>query len=75
MVLRVLRCLQLADLMEEKAQTVTEKTPEFTEDLQSKAEEHAGKVANKARPMADQASETIEGGARRVAKGKHLSSW
>ncbi len=60
--------------MEEKAQTVTEKTPELTESLQSQAEEHAGKVADKARPMADQASETIEGGARHVAKGEHLCS-
>ena len=60
--------------MEEKAQAVTEKTPELTEDLQSKAEHHAGKVAEKARPMADQASEQIEGGARRVAKGEHFSS-
>ena len=63
--------LQLADLLEDKAQTVTEKTPQVTEDLQSKAEEHAGRVAKQARPMADQASDAIEGGAKRVADGVH----
>jgi len=64
-------CSQMADILEDKAQTITEKTPGFTEDLQSKAEEHAGKLSENARPVADQASEAIHGGARRVAEGKH----
>ena len=69
-----LRCLQLADFLDEKAQLVTDKTPQLTEDLQSKAEHHAGKISEKARPMADQASSTIEGGAKRVAEGTPLDS-
>ena len=55
--------------MEDKAQTITEKTPQFTEDMQSKAEEHAHNVSKQARPMADQTSEAIHGGAKRVADG------
>lgn len=67
-------CLQLADILEDKAQTITEKTPQLTEDLQSKAEEHAGRVADQARPMADQASGAIEGGAKRVANGMRFKA-
>ena len=61
--------MQLADLMDDQAQEISEKTPEMTENLQQKAEEQAGKVSEKAKPAADQASSAIEGGAKRVAEG------
>ena len=66
--------MQLADLMDDQAQEISEKTPEMTENLQQKAEEQAGKVSEKAKPAADQASSAIEGGAKRVAEGGPQSS-
>lgn len=61
--------MQLADLLDDQAQEISENTPEMTENLQQKAEEQAGKVSEKAKPAADQASSAIEGGAKRVAEG------
>ncbi len=60
---------QLADIMDDQAQEISEKTPDMTENLQQKAEEQAGKVSEKAKPTADQASSVIEGGAKRVGEG------
>ena len=75
-VLKYTLVMQLADLMDDQAQEISEKTPEMTENLQQKAEEQAGKVSEKAKPAADQASSAIEGGAKRVAEGGlHSSSW
>ena len=66
--------MQLADLMDDQAQEISEKTPKMTENLQQKAEEQAGKVSEKAKPAADQASSAIEGSAKRVAEGGLHSS-
>ena len=71
-----LRCialpLQLSDLLEDHAETISKKAPDVTENLQQKAEEQADKVSKNARPYADQASGAIEGGAKQVAEGTPL---
>ena len=63
--------LQLSDLLDDHAETISKKAPDVTENLQQKAEEQADKVSKNARPYADQASGAIEGGAKRVAEGAY----
>ena len=66
--------LQLSDLLDDHAETISKKAPDVTENLQQKAEEQADKVSKNARPYADQASGAIEGGAKRVAEGAYSPS-
>ena len=66
--------MQLSDLLDDHAETISKKAPDVTENLQQKAEEQADKVSKNARPYADQASGAIEGGAKQVAQGMYSAS-